>query len=122
MLGGLDRRADSFLGRGDFLLTTVLAGEDLFVGKLGFVPFRDDAEVFHRLGALEDPGQCVVVGSRDWVELVVVASRTAKGQAQKCLADGVQLFIDDVHLHFAGIILGEHLGAEHQEAGGDDSP
>ena len=41
----------------------------------------------HRPGALEDPGQAVVVGRRDRVELVVVAAGAAERQAQERAAD-----------------------------------
>ena len=54
----------------------------------------------------------VVVDRRDGIELVVVATGAADGQAQKSPAERIHLLIDDVHLHLLLINLGQHLRAE----------
>ena len=127
--GGVDDRVASGLadvfeccsGGCDCGFVLFLSGDRGVIGKWYFVPLGHDVEVFHCPGAFEDSGQCVVIGGRDGVELVVVASSTANSQSEERPADGVDLFVDDVHLHFARIVFGEHLGSDYQEAGGDDA-
>ena len=112
----------------DFCL---LVGHQLFVplhplgigrGRDGvFEPASDFLEVFHRAGALEDPGQCVVISSRDRIELVVVASSTPEGESEEGSTDGIDLFVDDVVFHLAFIDFGEHFGSQREEPGGNES-
>ena len=83
------------------------------------LPHGDDLVVLHRPGGLEDAGHPVVVGGRDRVELVVVASGTAHREAHEHAADRIHLLVDDVHLHLHRIVLGEHLRPEHEEPGRD---
>ncbi len=49
---------------------------------------------------------------------MIVATRTADGQAHERPAQRVELFVDDVHFHFDGIVLGQHLGTNGQETRG----
>ncbi len=98
-----------------------LCGDRGVVGQWCFVPLGHDVEVFHCPCALEDPGQGVVIGGGYRVELVVVAPSTAESQSEERPADGVDLFVDDVHLHFTRIVFGQHLGSDDQETGGDDT-
>ena len=79
------------------------------------VPFCDDGESVHRVRALEDAGQRVVIRRRDRVELVVVAAGTAQRQAEERSADRVNLLVDNVHLHFDRVVFGEHFRADRQE-------
>ena len=50
---------------------------------------------------------------------MVVAAGAAERQAEEGPADGVDLLVDDVHLHLGFIDFGQHLGADRQKAGGD---
>ena len=83
------------------------------------MPLCDHLVVVHRVGAFQDAGQCVVVLGRDGIEFVIVATGTAKRHAHEGAAKRVELLIDDVHLHLASVIFGQHLGADTQESGGD---
>ena len=85
-------------------------------GQRPLVPLGHDLVVLHRLGAFEDAGQRVVVRRRDRVELVVVAAGAAERQPQEGPADGVDLLVDDVHLHLHRVVFGQHLGPERREA------
>ena len=51
---------------------------------------------------------------------MVVAAGAADRQGEKGAAHGVDLLVDDVDEHLVDVLLGEHLGAEHQKAGGGD--
>ena len=84
------------------------------------VPHCDDPVVGHRLRRLEDPGERVVIGGRDRVELMVVATRAADCQTHEDATNRVDLFVDDVHFHLQRIVLGEHLRPDHKEAGGGE--
>ena len=82
-----------------------------------FVPLGDHLEIVHRLRALEDARERVVVGRRNRIEFVIVAARTAQRHAQERAPHGVELLVDDVHLHLHRIVLGEHLRTKGEEAG-----
>ena len=89
--------------------------------KRTFMPARHNRQFLHGPRALEDPGQCVVVGCRNRIDLVVVAPGATEGHPQECFADGIHLLIDDVHLQFDGVVFRQHFGANRQEAGGDQT-
>ena len=104
----------------DFFVVRFGERDGLGRGELVFVPDGDDAEVFHRFGALEDAGERVVILGGQGVELVVVTARAAHREAENRTASRVHLLVDDVHFHLQRIIFGEHLAAEREEAGGDE--
>ena len=60
----------------------------------------------------------VIVGCGNGVELVIVAAGAAERQAHERARCGVDLLVDDVHLHLDRVVFGQHLGAEREEAGG----
>ena len=51
---------------------------------------------------------------------MVVAAGAADRQGEKGAAHGVDLLVDDVDQHLVDVLLGEHLGAEHEETRGGD--
>ena len=71
------------------------------------------------LRALENARQGVIVALRDRVELVIVAAGTGDGQAEKCLAGDVDLFIGQVQQELRAVLHVVSLAADRQEAGGD---
>ena len=96
----------------------------LFCSKRGgadldLVPLRDHLVIVHRVRTLEDAGQCVIVARGDGIKFVVVAASASKRHAHEGAAQRVELFVDDVHLHLPPVILGEHLGADTEESGGN---
>ena len=82
------------------------------------VPGSHYVVVLHGLRAEEDPGQGVIIGRGNGVELVIVASGTADRQAHERARRRVDLLVDDIHLHLDRVVFGQHLGAEREEAGG----
>ena len=84
-----------------------------------FLPAGDHRKVIHRLRTFEDSGEAVVVVLRKGIELVVVTAGTTECQAEKRLAQGVDLFVNDIHLHLDRVIFGEHFCTEGQKSGGD---
>ncbi len=92
----------------------------LGAAQSGGVPLGIDAVRKHRPCALEDAGQRVVVGHRERIELVVVATGATHGQCQKSTTGGVELLIDDIHLLLDGIVFGQHLRPDREKARGDD--
>ena len=78
-------------------------------GDRVFVPFGDAFQRLHRLRALKDPGESGVVGLRNRVELMVVTASTSDRQPQHCPANGVDLLVDDVHLHLCFVAFGQYL-------------
>ena len=83
-------------------------------------PHRGVADlVLERLGAAKDPGQSVVVGGANAIELVVVAAGTGEREAEEGPAGDIDLVIDDVESRLLLVGLGERLRADHQEACGN---
>jgi hypothetical protein len=52
----------------------------------------------HRLGALEDAGERVVIAGRNGVGFVIVAARAADAESHDAAADDVDLIGHDIHL------------------------
>ena len=50
---------------------------------------------------------------------MVVAAGASKRHAHEGASQRVELFVDDVHLHLPPVILGEHLGSDAEETGGN---
>ncbi|GIT28317.1 MAG: hypothetical protein Ct9H300mP1_03630 [Planctomycetaceae bacterium] len=73
-----------------------------------------DAAAVECLGAAEDSGQGVVVGRGDRVKLVVVAPGTGNCQSQDCLANHIQLVVDDVQRDVAAV---ERFLSDRQQSG-----
>ena len=81
-----------------------------------FEPLGYNLVVFHGLCAFKNPCQRVVVGCRDRIKFMVMATSTSYRHSHECLTKRAQLFVDDIHLHFEGIILSQHFRANHQES------
>ena len=47
---------------------------------------------------------------------MIMAPSASHRQTHEGLANGIQLLIDDIHVHFYRVIFSKHLGANHQEA------
>ena len=58
---------------------------------------RCGAAFAHGAGALEDPGESVVVGGWDGIELVVVTAGAAEGHAEEGAPDGIDLLVNEFH-------------------------
>ena len=71
----------------------------------------------HRFGALEDPGQSVIVGGGNRIKLVIVASSTSEGHPKKDTTDGIDLLVDDVHAHLRHVHLGQYFRADRKKTG-----
>ena len=84
---------------------------------LTFVPNSDNLVIFHRLGALENSGEGVIITRWYRVELMIVAARTTNCHTHECPPERINLFVNDVHLHFARIIFSEHFGAYAKKPG-----
>ena len=82
------------------------------------VPLGNDFEILHGFGAFEDTGERIIISGGDGIELMVVAAGAADGEPVERAHGGVELLVDDVHFHFLGVVFGEHLGTEGEEAGG----
>ena len=76
------------------------------------MPACDHGKGFHGLSTFEHPCQPVIVFGREWIEFVIVAAGAAHGQPHHRSGDGVDLFVDDIHLHFDRVILGQHFGTQ----------
>jgi hypothetical protein len=76
--------------------------------------------VLHHGRAFENAGEAVVVGRGDGVELMVVTAGTAEREAEEGAPEGVDLLINDVHLHLGFIDFREDLRSDGQEAGRDE--
>src|SRR5206468_1874646 len=85
------------------------------------LPDGHDVEIHHGPGAAKDSRQRIVVGDRDRIELVIVASGTTERQTQERAPDSIDLLVHDVHLHLDRIVLRQHLWANAQEARGDQA-
>ena len=106
------------------MFASCLVDLGLFCAKRGganldFVPLGNHLVVVHRVCALEDAGQRVIVARGDGIKFVVVAAGASKRHAHEGAAQRVELFVDDVHLHLPPVILGEHLGPDAEESGGN---
>ncbi|MCG3774146.1 MAG: hypothetical protein JW395_0963 [Nitrospira sp.] len=86
-------------------------------GQNVLVPAGDNLIVLHRLRAQEDSSHGVVIGGGDGIELMVVAPCATHRQAHEGTGSRVHLFVHDVHLHFDGVVFGQHLGTQSEEAG-----
>ena len=73
------------------------------------------------LGASEDAQHRIVVGTANGVELVIVAAGAIDAQRHECPGSGSQLFVGEVQLLLDRVVFADHLGAEHEEAGCDQS-
>ncbi len=78
---------------------------------------RDNFEVLHRLGALEDARERVIIGLRNGIELVVVTARATDGETHEGARGCIELLVDDVHFHLHRVVFGKHLRAQGQEPG-----
>ena len=76
----------------------------LRAGNLRFVPRGRSLQVVHRMGALEDRRQCIVIVGGNGIELMIVAAGTAERRRQKSPAQRIDLFVDQIHfqLHLVG--------------------
>ena len=117
VLGDLFGRFEGGVGARDLFVEVVQSGQLLGIGQGALRPHGHDSKVLHRPGAFKDPGQRVIVGRGNRIELMVVASRTAQSQSHECAANGVDLLVDDVHFHFDRVVLGQHLGTENEKTG-----
>src|SRR5262245_35438251 len=70
-------------------------------------------------GADEDPGDTVVIGGGDRVELMIVAARAAYGEAKESAAGDADLLVDGVHAEHVGVDFELIVRTDRQEAGGD---
>ena len=86
-----------------------------------FVPARDDSERIHRLRTFEDSCQAIIIFLGQRVVFVVVTTGTSHRHPHHRPCDGVDLFVDDVHLHLDRIIFRQHLSTQTQKACGNDS-
>ena len=82
------------------------------------MPLRDPRQRLHRLCALEDTGERVVIGLGDRIELVVMAAGAAERQPHEGLAGRVDLLVDDVGEEFLLVPLGQDFGPHRQKSGG----
>ena len=73
-----------------------LRGELIFEGLAGGRHFADSRPVIGLDRAGEHAVQRVVIGGRDGVELVVVATGAGDGQAEEAAADDIDLVVDHV--------------------------
>ena len=73
-----------------------------------------------RFGTVEDPRDGVVIGLRDRVELVVVASSTGDRHSQKCATRHIDLVIDHIHLELIDVAVDRRFGTDCQKARGDN--
>ena len=85
-------------------------------------PNSDHFEILHGLGALEDPGQGVIVGSGNGIELVIVTACTAKRLTEKGLANGIDLFIGHFHALPLVDVSQQDLWSNHEEPRGNALP
>src|SRR5688500_10026313 len=53
----------------------------------------------------KNPSHGIVVALRDWIELMIVASRTANGLAEKCAAHRLQLLVNDIEAELLLVLL-----------------
>ena len=72
--------------------------------------------MFHRLGAMKDARQSVVVPRRDGIEFVVMTTGTAQRQSKKDFAKCVQLLINDISDQLFFVLLRQHLWTEYKKA------
>ena len=84
--------------------------------QFDFVPARHEVRASHRLCALEDAGQRVVIRCRHRIELVVVTTRAGHRQPHEGARHNVELFIHHIDQQLGLVLLGQHLGPKHQEA------
>ena len=82
-----------------------------------FLPSGDNFKMLHRSCTLEDSGERIIIGRRNRIELVIVASSASQRETHEGSADRIDLFVDDVHLHFYGIVFCQHFGTERKESG-----
>mgnify|MGYP003342857860 CR=1 FL=1 len=80
--------------------------------------FTEHVTLLHDLGRGQDPGECIVVGPRDGLELVVMAPRAADGLAEHGLADGVELLVNHVEAELLLVLLLVIRRAEREECRG----
>ena len=90
----------------------------LGAGDVVLVPLRNPRQRLHRLRALEDTSERVVVGLGDRIELVVVTASAAERQPHERLAGRVDLLVDDVGEEFLLVSFGQDFGPHRQESGG----
>ena len=102
------------IGRVDFV-TLFTQPDELFHDAL----LPEHVAELHDFRGSQNDGHGVVVGGGDRIELVIVAARAAKGQPEKGLAEGVELFVGDFHTLAFGIVADQHLGANDEKAGRD---
>src|SRR5262245_24847043 len=81
-------------------------------------PFRY-VRMLQRPDVPQNPGHRIVVASRDWIELVVVAARTTDGLCQESLAQCVQLLVHDIHFQLLLVLLLEIGVPQHQKCSCD---
>ena len=91
----------------------------LRAGNLRFVPRGRSLQVIHRMGALEDCRQCVVIVGGNGIELMIVAARTAERRGQKSPAQRIDLFVDQIHfqLHLVGFRQNFRADSEEPQRG-----
>src|SRR5262249_54621277 len=112
-------RLDAGLKRGNGRL---VPGKTVLVGRAArewhLDPLRD-VGVFQRPGGPQDAREAVIVGRRDWVELVVVTAGAGNRLPEQPFADDVKLLVHDVHPQLDLVLFFQVGVAEHEEPGGD---
>ena len=53
----------------------------------------------------EDAGHGVIIARRDRIEFMVMTARATDGLGEECLADGIQLLIDHIHVELLLVLL-----------------
>ena len=112
LVGSFGERSDRLFLCGDLFIMSRLRLNFSCACDSMFVPLRDGFQAHHRLRALENAGQRVVIRRRDGIELVIVTTRATDGDAQYRATERVHLLIDDVHFHFHFVGLSQHFWPE----------
>ena len=68
---------------------------------------------------MKDPGKSVVIGSRNGIRFMIMASCARYGQPEHSLRHGVYLFIDEIRCKLPCIPFVEPFGTDGEEAGRD---
>lgn len=74
----------------------------------------------HGFRTAKDPGECVIIGHRNRIELVIVTAGTSDRRCEKRASGRIDLLIDKVREEFLLIFFPYRLHADRQESGCDN--
>ena len=74
------------------------------------------------LNIFENPCHRVVVAGGNGVKLVIVTTRAGDRLCQQAFSYNVELFIDNIHIELALVLVLEERVTHHQESCGDEIP